>query len=305
MNMPNAGAALMPKAQSATLHPAADREIGSGEPAGDFLLALAQMIAASLPTTPAESTANVGIQDEEQDSTTDSEASNLLPAAPFVWPFAGDASEHAMSLGNDGDDPLAMLGLPRRGESIVRDAVNVQASTSSLAQSDEEPTLEALSTENVSPMTTAEAMSHRPSADMAPHARPLQSHVGTQAWADELGSRVTMMVERGQHTASLRLSPEHLGPLEIRISTREDQVSVWFGAAHADTRAAIEHALPRLREMFEAQGMSLADAGVFHEAPKQQQPSWSPSNASSVEPNAAEAETEVVRLRLGLVDMYA
>jgi flagellar hook-length control protein FliK len=69
----------------------------------------------------------------------------------------------------------------------------------------------------------------------------------------------------------LRLSPEHLGPLEVRIAVQNDQVSVWFGAAHADTRNALENALPRLRELFAAQGMSLTDAGVFREPPRDAQ----------------------------------
>ena len=62
-----------------------------------------------------------------------------------------------------------------------------------------------------------------------------------------------------KRTTSLRLWPEHLGPLEVRITMNDDQASVWFGAAHADTRAAIENALPRLRELFASQGLSLTD----------------------------------------------
>ncbi|MET0658250.1 MAG: flagellar hook-length control protein FliK, partial [Steroidobacteraceae bacterium] len=79
----------------------------------------------------------------------------------------------------------------------------------------------------------------------APVQRHMQSTVGTRAWADELGSQISWMTDRGHQAASLRLSPEHLGPLEIQISIQDDQASVWFGAAHADTRAAIEGALPR------------------------------------------------------------
>ena len=98
--------------------------------------------------------------------------------------------------------------------------------------------------------------------------RSVHAPVGSAAWADEIGSRLTLMAEHGRHTASIRLSPEHLGPLEVRITMQDDQASVWFGAAHADTRAAIETALPRLRELFASQGLSLTDAGVSHEAPR-------------------------------------
>jgi flagellar hook-length control protein FliK len=138
--------------------------------------------------------------------------------------------------------------------------------------------------------------------------RPVAAPVGTPAWTEEIGARMTWMAEQGRHTASLKLSPEQLGPLEIRISIREDQASVWFGAAHADTRAAIEHALPRLREMFAAQGLSLTDAGVFQEAPRDRLPTLNPPNNSGGgegEGNSNEVVIRTTRGRIGLVDAYA
>jgi flagellar hook-length control protein FliK len=147
-------------------------------------------------------------------------------------------------------------------------------------------------------------------AQSTPHAHSVTTHtvhspVGSSAWADEVGTRVVMMTESGNHTASLKLSPEHLGPLEINITVRDDKASVWFGAAHADTRAAIETALPRLREMFESQGLSLADAGVFREPPREQ--AAVKSNAMPGEQGEAtdEVTTAASRARLGLVDAYA
>jgi flagellar hook-length control protein FliK len=147
-------------------------------------------------------------------------------------------------------------------------------------------------------------------AQSTPHAHSAATHtvhspVGSSAWADEVGTRVVMMTESGNHTASLKLSPEHLGPLEINITVRDDKASVWFGAAHADTRAAIETALPRLREMFESQGLSLADAGVFREPPREQ-PAVKNDSMSAGQGDAAEEVTSVsTRARLGLVDAYA
>lgn len=135
--------------------------------------------------------------------------------------------------------------------------------------------------------------------------RAVHSPVGSAQWADELGSRLTLMTEQGKQAASLRLSPEHLGPLEVRISMTEERASVWFGAAHADTRAAIEHALPRLREMFEAQGMSLADAGVYEQAPRDQAELTRQSNLGAGESQESEVNVTQVRVNLGLVDAYA
>jgi len=137
-------------------------------------------------------------------------------------------------------------------------------------------------------------------------ARTVHQGVGTAAWADEIAARVNLMAEQGRHTASLRLSPEHLGPLEIRIAIRDDQASVWFGTAHSDTRDALEAAMPRLREMFAAQGLSLADTGVFHEAPRQ---SPAPAGRQHPPPDIAEDPGHSVATRiqvpLGLLDIYA
>jgi flagellar hook-length control protein FliK len=135
--------------------------------------------------------------------------------------------------------------------------------------------------------------------------RPLHTPVGSSAWADEVGTRVVMMTESGNHTASLKLSPEHLGPLEINITVRDEKASVWFGAAHADTRAAIETALPRLREMFEAQGLTLADAGVFREPPREQPVVKNTTTSAEQGDTADEVATVSARTHLGLVDAYA
>jgi flagellar hook-length control protein FliK len=137
-------------------------------------------------------------------------------------------------------------------------------------------------------------------------ARPVHTPVGTPGWSEEIGSRLTMMVEQGKHTASLRLSPEHLGPLEIHISMNDDQASVYFGAANADTRAALENALPKLREMFASQGLSLTDAGVHREPPRQQaNPAAQSPGSGNFPAENGEQAAAAAHVRLGLLDAYA
>jgi flagellar hook-length control protein FliK len=93
----------------------------------------------------------------------------------------------------------------------------------------------------------------------------------------------------------------------VRIAVRDDQASVWFGSAHADTRAAIEQALPRLRELFASQGLALADAGVHHDAPREQSRQAATAAVSDALGGGG-SETEVtsvqIAARLGLVDEY-
>ncbi|HTX05018.1 MAG TPA: flagellar hook-length control protein FliK [Steroidobacteraceae bacterium] len=97
------------------------------------------------------------------------------------------------------------------------------------------------------------------------------SQVGTSAWTDELGTKLTWMAHQGIQSASLQLSPEHLGPLQVNISVHDGQASVWFGAAQSDTRAALQQSLPQLRQLFANQGLTLADAGVSRDSPRGQE----------------------------------
>jgi flagellar hook-length control protein FliK len=103
-----------------------------------------------------------------------------------------------------------------------------------------------------------------------PTAMALSSPVGSSAWTDELGAKLTWMAGQGIESASLRLSPEHLGPLQVSISVHDGQASVWFGAAQPDTRTALQQSLPQLRLLFANQGLTLADAGVSREPPRGQ-----------------------------------
>jgi flagellar hook-length control protein FliK len=70
------------------------------------------------------------------------------------------------------------------------------------------------------------------------------------------------MVNQNMQSAEIRLNPAHLGPIEVRIEMDDEKVNVAFSSRHAAVREAVEMALPRLREMFESSGISLADANI-------------------------------------------
>jgi flagellar hook-length control protein FliK len=135
----------------------------------------------------------------------------------------------------------------------------------------------------------------------------LRSAVGTAAWNDELGGQLTWMTHQGIDSGSLKLSPEHLGPVEVTISVQDGSASVWFGANQADTRAALEQALPRLREMFASQGLALTDSGVSRESPRNSPKTPTPQGISAVAGigGADASGSAAVRISLGLVDTYA
>ncbi len=135
----------------------------------------------------------------------------------------------------------------------------------------------------------------------------VRTPVGSQGWADEIGTHLTMMAANGREAASLRLSPEHLGPLEIKISMKDGEASVMFNASNADTRSALEQSLPRLREMFASQGLVLGDAGVSRDSPRDtfKPATFAKSARGDAEVGGVSDVKPVTLSRLGLVDTFA
>lgn len=132
-------------------------------------------------------------------------------------------------------------------------------------------------------------------------ATPVQS----PRWADDLGTRVAMMVRGAESTASLQLTPIDLGPVEVSVTVRDSQATIHFGAAQAETRALLEASIPKLREMLAAQGFNLMDASVsqgFSRQSRPDVPGISRGTGSEPEPEVREAARVTA---LGLLDTYA
>ncbi len=81
-------------------------------------------------------------------------------------------------------------------------------------------------------------------------------------WGQALGERIQWLVSRDLQGAQIKLNPAQLGPLEVRIQVQNDQASIQFSSAHGVVREALEAALPRLRDLFDASGVELVDVDV-------------------------------------------
>ena len=324
----------LPVQPSTPATPASTPGTVAGEPAqtADFLLMLGQLVAASVqrsgasvtptptPKLPAMALDEAVKKDEispEQLLAMMAVPQQVVPIdSPIDVPVDVPVEQALRALPSVATGTVAKAAAEVPVQNILNEVAKQVTETKVFAQvvEDVSQNLEAqLAPDAIQSSTTSSFQLQQPHAtgqlanQHVQHAisRPVHTPVGSGAWADEIGARVVMMTESGNHTASLKLSPEHLGPLEINITVRDEKASVWFGAAHADTRAAIETALPRLREMFESQGLSLADAGVFREPPREQP--VVKNNTTSAGQGGAVEETVTVsaRTRLGLVDAYA
>ncbi len=92
-------------------------------------------------------------------------------------------------------------------------------------------------------------------------------------WNTELGQKLIWMHNQDIPSAELRLNPQHLGPITIKVDVDQGQTTVSFTAQHAEVKEAIEAAIPKLREMLGSQQLNLVDVNV-----SQQQSDQKPGN---------------------------
>jgi flagellar hook-length control protein FliK len=85
-------------------------------------------------------------------------------------------------------------------------------------------------------------------------------------WKQELGERIIWMHSKSMPAAEIRLNPQHLGPISVRIDMQNDQANIAFTAQHAAVREALDAALPKLKEMLNAQQLNLGDVNIAQQS---------------------------------------
>lgn len=99
-------------------------------------------------------------------------------------------------------------------------------------------------------------------------------------FGDVLGAKLTWMAERHIGHAEIRLSPDDLGTLDVRVRLNGEHVRAEFASANSDVRQAINDHLPRLREMLSQHGFNLAESHVGHGS-NQQTAQTAPDDATT------------------------
>jgi flagellar hook-length control protein FliK len=96
----------------------------------------------------------------------------------------------------------------------------------------------------------------------------------TAEWQSAFGEKVGSMVALKLDSASIRVSPENLGPLDISIRfDSQDQAAISVVAANPEAKAIVESSLPQLARMLENSGIQLGSTQVStqHQQQAQQQ----------------------------------
>lgn len=118
------------------------------------------------------------------------------------------------------------------------------------------------------------------------------------------GARIGWLAEQRIGRAEIRVSPDHAGPIDVRLQMDGSRVSAEFSSANADVRQALEASMGRLRDQLAQHGLELAqaDVGSGGRQPGQAQA----AEGLVLEDGAAETAISVAPLvRRGLLDEYA
>jgi len=240
----------------------------------------------------------------------------LLPVALASPPAAVDESA--------ANAATAVVGAPQpAGRSVLPEAAASDAPAvpfdAVAAEERADATLSASSTEPVATKPGEAGLNPiaaTPAAPQAARAQPLhapvqytlQQPLGSERWQGEFGQTVQFLVRAEQQSAILHVSPPELGPIEVRIDVAGDRANLSFTAQHADTRQALEHALPRLRDMLAESGIALGDAQI-HAQTRDRQEAEQPQRAARGDHTATAAvqATAIASapVRVGLVDTFA
>ncbi len=132
--------------------------------------------------------------------------------------------------------------------------------------------------------------------------------------AMQLRDRVLYQFNQKIHTAEVRISPEDLGSVQIKVNLQQDQLAVQFVVQQANAKELIEQQMPKLKELLQQQGMDLTEGQVEQRQSNDRQGSQQPDERQANRGYAIGKETEGELLPLAtkqskaserMVDYYA
>ncbi len=136
--------------------------------------------------------------------------------------------------------------------------------------------------------------------------------LGQEGFDDALSARIGWLADQKIGHAHIRISPDDLGAIDVRLQMDGDKVNASFSSPHVDVRHALESSLPRLRELLGEQGFQLAHADVGQHAQGGASSHGSRDGAGSGggrdgDPSASEVTLSAAQLirQRGLLDAYA
>jgi flagellar hook-length control protein FliK len=134
----------------------------------------------------------------------------------------------------------------------------------------------------------------------------IASPAGTPTFAQELGQHVMWLGQQDVKQARIRLHPEDLGTLDVKVSLNHDRVDVSFAVQHPAAVHAVQQTLPQLDALLAHHGLALGQADVG-----QRQQQGEGGHGGTAAGAVGEIEPEAVAIgsapvaALGMLDTFA
>ena len=90
----------------------------------------------------------------------------------------------------------------------------------------------------------------------------LSTPVNAQSWSDEVSQKIVWFSGRNISAAEMHLNPAELGPIDVKINVQNDIATVTFNVNNSSVKDLLESSVVRLREMMEANGVSLGEVTI-------------------------------------------
>ncbi|MCC4617054.1 flagellar hook-length control protein FliK [Xanthomonas campestris pv. asclepiadis] len=265
-------------------------------PGGDVLAAAAAALAAGVTAGAGTTPTAPALPTDAAAPTATATAGTALPSLGALAPAAAAGAKPTSVTALSGDaQAAALMGMATK-------ALDPGTDDSAGPAAPDAPAF-------VLPTTTAAALGRL--QDPAPvfSASPTPTpDMGSDSFDDAIGARMSWLADQKIGHAHIKVTPNEMGPVEVRLHLDGDKVNASFSSANADVRQALEQSLPRLREMLGQNGFQLGQADVGQQQQGQsgnRNGGGSDGNGLSLDDSPPVGIPSVVLRQRGLLDAYA
>ena len=90
----------------------------------------------------------------------------------------------------------------------------------------------------------------------------VNAKIDSAAWMEQIANHAKMAIKQDLRSVEIKLTPAHLGTIEILVAQDDESTQLAFFTKHAHVRDALESQLSRLQKFFQEDGLELSDAWV-------------------------------------------
>jgi len=222
--------------------------------------------------------------------------------APALPALAGTPATAAPPTDGEATAAFAMAMGAAAADAKTPDAVDASLDTTAIDD-----------TAPASPPLSVSSMTNHPLPRATAAAVQANAPLGLDnGFEDGFSSRIAWMADQKVGHAEIRITPDHLGAIDVRLQVDGNRVNAEFHSAQPDVRHALESSLPRLRDMLGQQGLQLGQADVGQRQAQQQASNGQASSSSGSGNDRADAANDAgwtrgptTRASRGLLDEYA